>query len=86
MRCDERCSAVRFAQVALFPADLFLMRKLLLGLSIGIAALLVGGTTVALVGIAVVAPVAALLLALRSAGRRDRKSPGKTGAFSVAGL
>jgi hypothetical protein len=41
------------------------MRNLLLGLSIGIAALLVGGTAVALVGIALVAPLVAALLALR---------------------
>jgi hypothetical protein len=41
------------------------MRNLLLGLSIGIASLLVGGTAVALIGIAVLAPLAAGLLALR---------------------
>lgn len=39
------------------------MRKLLLGLSIGIASLLVGGTAVALFGIAVLAPLAAVLFA-----------------------
>ena len=44
------------------------MRNLLLGLSIGIASLLVGGTAVALFGIAVLAPLAAALLAL---GRRS---------------
>lgn len=44
------------------------MRKLLLGLGIGITSLLVGGTTVALVGIAVVAPLAAGLFALRRRG------------------
>jgi hypothetical protein len=41
------------------------MRNLLLGLSIGITSLLVGGTTVAVVGIAVLAPLAAGLLAFR---------------------
>ncbi len=41
------------------------MRNLLLGLSIGIASLLIGGTAVALFGIAVLAPLAAALLALR---------------------
>jgi uncharacterized protein (DUF58 family) len=41
------------------------MRNLLLGLSIGIASLLVGGTAVALLGIVVLAPLAAALLALR---------------------
>ena len=45
------------------------MRKLLLGLSIGLASLLVGGTTVALFGIAVLAPLAAALFAARAAGR-----------------
>ncbi len=47
------------------------MRNLLLGLAIGIASLLVGGTTVALFGIVVLAPLAAALLALRK-----RASPG----------
>ncbi len=47
------------------------MRNLLLGLAIGIASLLVGGTTVALFGIVVLAPLVAALLALRK-----RASPG----------
>jgi hypothetical protein len=40
------------------------VRNLLLGLSIGIGSLLVGGTAVAVVGIAVIAPLVAALLAL----------------------
>ena len=40
------------------------MRKLLLGLSIGFASLLLGGTTVALVGIAVLAPLTAAAFSL----------------------
>jgi hypothetical protein len=40
------------------------MRKLLLGLSIGIASLLLGGTTVALFGIAVLAPLTAAVFSL----------------------
>ena len=52
------------------------MRNLLLGLSIGIASLLVGGTAVALIGIAVLAPLVAGLLALR---RRPARRPGRPG-------
>ena len=52
-------------QAAATPTDDPAMRNLLLGLSIGIASLLVGGTAVALFGIAVLAPLAAALLALR---------------------
>ena len=55
------------------------MRNLLLGLSIGIASLLVGGTAVALVGIAVLAPLVAGLLALR---RRPTRRAGQPGTAS----
>jgi hypothetical protein len=51
------------------------MRNLLLGLSIGLASLLVGGTAVALVGIAVVAPLVAGLLTLRRRPARRRRLP-----------
>jgi hypothetical protein len=53
------------------------MRNLLLGLAIGIASLLVGGTTVALFGIVVLAPLAAALLALR---RRPSRRAGLSSA------
>jgi hypothetical protein len=53
------------------------MRNLVLVLSIGLASLLVGGTTVALFGIAVLAPLAAALLALR---RRPSHRAGATRA------
>ena len=56
------------------------MRKLLLGLSIGIASLLVGGTTVALFGIAVIAPLAGALLALRRRPTPRSGMPGPAGS------
>ncbi len=52
------------------------MRRLVLGLAIGLASLLVGGTTVALLGIAVLAPLAAALLALRRRGTTSSGVPG----------
>ncbi len=63
-------------QVTATPADDSVMRNLLLGLSIGIASLLVGGTAVALVGIALVAPLVAALLALRRRTGATERSPG----------
>ena len=63
-------------QVTSIPADDSVMRNLLLGLSIGIASLLVGGTAVALVGIALLAPLVAALLALRRRTAATERSPG----------
>jgi len=57
------------------------MRKLLLGLSIGIGSLFVGGTTVALVATAVLAPLAASLLSLRATVPRMEKAPERPGLF-----
>ena len=52
------------------------MRNLLLGLSIGIGSLLVGGAAVAVVGIALIAPlVAALLTAHRHSKPTSRPIP-----------
>ncbi len=48
----------------------------MLGLAIGIACLLVGGTAVALIGIALVAPVIAGLLALRRRPTVGERTPG----------
>jgi hypothetical protein len=62
--------------VAATPADDSAMRNLPLGLSIGIASLLIGGTAVALVGIALVAPLVAGLLALRRRPTTTERSPG----------
>lgn len=48
----------------------------MLGLAIGIASLLVGGTAVALVGIALIAPLVAALLALRRRPGAAGRTPG----------
>ena len=58
------------------PADDSDMRNLMLGLAIGIASLLVGGTAVALVGIALIAPLVAALLAFRRRPGGAGRTPG----------
>jgi hypothetical protein len=60
------------------------MRKLLLGLAIGIGSLLVGGSTVALIAIAVLVPLAGSLHSLRPVrpnGPGMEKAPGRPGLF-----